>query len=169
MSIFSKTDIPCDCGYLNRSAQDPNSPIEFDAKLKEFNIIHGQHHWRINHCPFCGGTAPESLRKTLFTHVPHEEARRLFALVEPHKTLSGLIAAIGPYDCDEPIGAASGKYEAAGQAPETTVYRTVTFSAMSEVANLSVSLHPDGRVAARSVSGKYLGSPAPIRLSTQDE
>jgi hypothetical protein len=57
----SKTELPCDCGLLGRAARNPQLPVEFDAELNEFNIVHAYGKLRIHHCFFCGGRLPESV------------------------------------------------------------------------------------------------------------
>jgi hypothetical protein len=31
---------PCKCGFLEREANQPDSPIRFDAKLNEYHFVH---------------------------------------------------------------------------------------------------------------------------------
>jgi hypothetical protein len=155
----SKTDLLCDCGYLERASKDPDHPIEFDARLNEFNFVQADGKFRIYHCPFCGGKAPESVRATLFTQVPREEHERLFRIADAWKNLAEVVASIGPPDRDAPMGSWSGQPERDGQAPQTSAYRRLTYTNLSNSADLHFDLHPDGRVASYSVSGKYLGTP----------
>jgi hypothetical protein len=70
---------------LEREANDPDSPIAFDKELNEFNFEYStagterKAQWRIYHCPFCGGAAPESKRRALFASISDAEERRLRA------------------------------------------------------------------------------------------
>jgi hypothetical protein len=156
----SKTELLCDCGYLDRASKDPDHPIEFDARLNEFNFVHAGGRFRIYHCPFCGGRAPESVRAALFSQVSRDEQQRLFRIADASKTYSDVVASIGPPDRDEPIGTRVGKSELAGRPPELVAYRRLTYSRLSESADLHFDLHPDGRIASYNLSGKYLGTPS---------
>jgi hypothetical protein len=158
----SKTDLPCDCGYLDRAAKDPDHPIEFDARLNEFNVIHAGGRFRIYHCPFCGGKAPESIRAILFSQVSREEQDRLFRIADTCKNLDDVVASIGPPDRDAPMGSSVGKPELDGQPPRAFALRRLTYARLSDSADLHFDLHPDGRVASYSVSGKYLGTPGVV-------
>lgn len=51
----SVTDVSCECGYLQRSADDPDVPIEFDQETNEFHFCKGGATLIIYRCPFCGG------------------------------------------------------------------------------------------------------------------
>src|SRR5260221_44437 len=155
----SKTDLPCDCGYLDRASKDPDHPIEFDASLNEFNFIHPGGRFRIYHCPFCGGKAPESVRTTLFSQVSRDEQERLFRIADVFKTFDELVTSIGQPDRDGPMGSRVRKPEADGEAPRTSAFGHLTYVKLYESAELHFDLHPDGRVASYSVSGKYRGTP----------
>src|SRR5262245_4848327 len=90
-TFASVTEEPCECGYLSDAANDPDSPIAFDAELNEYNFQYpspcgggacegDKALLRIYHCPFCGGAAPQSKRDLLFTVISAEEQRRLLRL-----------------------------------------------------------------------------------------
>ena len=153
----SKTDEKCVCEYLERAARNPAHPIEFDPLTNEFQIVHGAGQFIIYHCPFCGGKAPESVRDTLFAHVPDDEQRRLFALSESLKTDAEVVAALGQPDRDDPFGLVVGAPTVNGQSPETTAYRVLTDAKKSDVAELKVHLRRDGAVASVRVAAKYIG------------
>ena len=159
MTSKAKTDRPCDCGALEHVAKDPRVPIEFDPDLREYNIVNASGRTRIDYCPFCGGKVPESLRSTLFAQVSMEEDRRLFALAEGLKTEADLVAALGPPDRDSPMGTLVLEPEADGRPPRASAYRVLRYQGLSDVADLCVDLHPDGRLASRSVLAKYVGPP----------
>jgi hypothetical protein len=159
MSRPSKTDLPCDCGSLDRAAKDPDHPIAFDARLNEFNYVREDAKFRIYHCPFCGGKAPESLRSSLYSQVSRHEQERLFRVADPCRNLQEVIASLGTPDIDVPMGSWEGKPEHDGQASQVSAYRRLTYTKVSDSADLSFDLHPDGRVASYSVGGKYVGLP----------
>ena len=65
---FSVTSKPCTCGFLECQADDPDSPIVFDARLNEYHFEYAspcsdvgcdsaKAQMMIYHCPFCGGAA----------------------------------------------------------------------------------------------------------------
>lgn len=39
-NFSSVTDLPCKCGYLQRSSDDPDVPIAYDERTNEL-VIHG--------------------------------------------------------------------------------------------------------------------------------
>ena len=83
-TFASVTEQPCTCGFLERQADDPASPIVFDARLNEYHFEYpspcaggdcptAKAEMMIYHCPFCGGAAPVSKRASLFTAFTPEE------------------------------------------------------------------------------------------------
>jgi hypothetical protein len=142
---------------MDRAAKDPASPIEFDARLNEFNLVHGPCRMRIYHCWFCGGKAPESLRGTLFARISTEERDRLFALIGEVVTVSALIERFGKPDSDSARGVVIEKPERDGQAPTAEARRVLVYSRLSEVADVRAEVYPDDRVGF-SLQGKYIGS-----------
>src|SRR5437868_3163217 len=94
----SVTEDRCSCGYLERAADDPTSPIVYDARLNEYHFEYlnpcaggecgqAKASLMLYHCPFCGGTAPPSKRDLLFAVIPREEEHRLYKLLGGIKTL----------------------------------------------------------------------------------
>ena len=94
----SVTEQPCTCGYLQRAADDPDSPIVYDPQLNEYDFEYpspcgprecgkASAYLMIYHCPFCGGVAPESKRGRLFAAIPRAEEGRLYGLLRGVKTL----------------------------------------------------------------------------------
>jgi uncharacterized protein DUF6980 len=161
----SKTDLYCDCDYLNRAADSPDLPIQFDERMNEFNFVHpspggGEGHLLIRHCPICGGKAPESKRASCFTSVTREESSRLFALVRGLKTLSEVFAALGEPDRQSDHGTMTVTPEKDGMPGTVEEFRTLEYTTLSDTANLSAKLRPDDRVAGITVYGMYIGEPA---------
>jgi hypothetical protein len=91
---------PCECKWLERADANPKVPISFDFELNEFHLHYPGGQLMIYYCPFCGGTAPESLRDTFFTVITPDEEARLTGLTSDLKTVDALIAAFGPPDHD---------------------------------------------------------------------
>src|ERR1700681_961480 len=85
----SVTKTVCTCMYLGQAADDPRSPIVFDADTGEYQFTYqepectGPSSLVIYHCPFCGGAAPESKRHLRFAVIPAAEEQRLIALLAP--------------------------------------------------------------------------------------
>jgi hypothetical protein len=160
MNLDDKTERICDCAVLVHAAREPRIPIEFDGDLREYNIVLGPSKTRMSYCPFCGGKLPESLRATLFSHVPMEEKDRLFTLVRGLKTEAELLARLGKPDLDRPKGTVTWGPEVQGQPERTVAYRSVIYTQLSTIADLCVDLYPDGGVASCMVLAKYVGPPS---------
>jgi hypothetical protein len=158
VTFASKTDAPCDCGFLDRAAKDPTLPIEFDAELNEFHVVCAQGFMMIYHCPLCGGKAPESLRRDLFQRIPDGEAKRLLGLNRNFKNADEVISALGPPDADQPLGGMEMHPESDGRPPWVTAHRVLVYTHLSEVADLYVSVYPSGGVGF-GLQGKYGGLP----------
>ena len=156
----SKTNVACDCNYLHNAANDPNIPIEFDERLNEFHIVFfisdSESYLLIRHCPFCGGKAPESRRTSLFATITVQEQARLAELTKSLKHLSDVIGALGEPDKDEEAGLMLTRPEKGGRPSETQVYRTLTYTQLSETADVCVTVQPDERVVI-TFNGKYIG------------
>jgi len=59
-NFASVTDVPCTCGVMQDYVANPNVPVVFDEKDKNYFIDHtGTDGVRVcvllYHCPFCGG------------------------------------------------------------------------------------------------------------------
>jgi hypothetical protein len=146
----SVTDEPCACDYLQTAADDPENPIEFDERTGEYQFRYFDQHGRcggmliIYHCPFCGGTAPLSKRKLLFEVVPRTEAERLAELLNPIATFDGAINKFGAPDFDSFTVSQLGEKE--GEPPVTKYRREIRYHHLSEVADICISEHEDGKV-----------------------
>lgn len=103
---------PCKCGFLERQANHPDSPIRFDSELNEYHFIHrtsisGESKMMIYHCPFCGGRAPKSRRSELFHRLTHAEQHRLSELTKDMRTIQDVTVGLGEPDIRQPIGMVS--------------------------------------------------------------
>src|SRR5262245_13189907 len=166
----SVTEAPCTCRYLEHEADDPTSPIVFDAQLNEYHFEYpspcaggdcptAKAQLIIYHCPFCGGAAPESKRDLLFAVIPPEEQRRLHRLFDGMRTLQGVIAALGPPDQDKERGLTFEQPERGAQPPTMRSFRTLQYTRLSETADVEVYADPaEGKVQVMLL-GKYIGSP----------
>ncbi|MDB2687631.1 hypothetical protein N9Y42_10515, partial [Mariniblastus sp.] len=100
----SVTSTPCECGYLERRANDPESPIGFDELVNEY---HFRYEFRgrdsqisIHHCPWCGGTASESCRASLFHDFDQKFCNQIAKKTDSCLTLEDVIAVLGEPDGD---------------------------------------------------------------------
>ena len=134
--------------------------MKFDPRTNEFNIVKGDRSIRIYHCPFCGGKAPESLRPTVFAHVSAEEQERLVLLGTGFESFAQIIKRLGQPNRDDPVGATIGMPAPDGQITQFSSYRVLTYSQLSQVAELQFHLHADGAVARLHVAAKYIGNVA---------
>jgi hypothetical protein len=102
----SVTSTQCDCGYLERSANDAHNPIAFDATVNEYHY-HYKFHGRdaqlmIYHCPWCGGVASKSHRASLFHELKSESCEDVSEKTATCLTLDDVIAVLGQPDEDGP-------------------------------------------------------------------
>jgi len=163
-SWASVTDIPCTCGYLEESAGDPNSPIRYDPDLNEYTIIcdlgsDAQSHTVIYHCPFCGGTVPQSQRDKFFEALTDTEALRLRSLTRGIKSVEDALRILGAPSSDEPVKmppryAWPARRENKSLAP----VRVLTYSGLSDVADVQILVNNDQTVEV-TIAPKYLGPP----------
>lgn len=138
----------CKCGFLQRAAEEPNSHIEFDPKLNEFHITgNGADHLMIYYCPFCGGSAPKSMRSSLFHTLTGAERRRLCELTKNLRTVDAVIAALGQPDIRHAVGLIAGTPERDGKPETTQGYPTMIYSRLSDTANIEVLVYPTDKVA----------------------
>lgn len=169
-TFASVTEQSCACHYLAHAADDPRSPIVFDPKLNEYNFEYtspcsdeacavGKAYLRIYHCPFCGGAAPESKRNLLFAVISPEEQRRLNELLSGIKSVEDAFRVLGTPDHDDPHGLTVQQREREGTAPTRRSYRSLTYSQLSDTAEVILTdYRADGVHVA--LQGKYIGLPA---------
>jgi hypothetical protein len=156
----SVTTVPCECGYLQRAADDSDNPIEFEKDTNEFHFTYAEPSdgnkatLMIYHCPFCGGAAPKSKRDLLFAHVSREERERLATLLKPLKTIEDTLDTLGVPDHD---GYSVTEDQSHGELPPNIVYnRLLRYSGLSEVADVCISECFDGTVRW-TLQGKFIG------------
>lgn len=166
----SVTEKPCTCGFLEQQADDPDSPIVFDALLNEYHFEYpnpctggdcdaAKAQMMIYHCPFCGGAAPPSKRATLFTTFTRGEQRRLYRLFDGMRTLQEVVAALGPPDEDKERGLTIQQPEKEGQAPTLRCFRTLRYIRLSDTADVEVYADQAEDKVQVTLMGKYIGSP----------
>lgn len=154
----SVTAIACERGYLQRSADDPDVPIEFDQETNEFHFSYGGATLIIYHCPYCGGAARKSKRSLLFAAISSEEQERLTDLLRPVRSIRSALRRLGESERDDPGGLWVMRHEKDGQAPTRQRYRTLTYERLSEVADVSIAERADGSIHWHLI-GKALNHP----------
>lgn len=138
----------CDCGVLERMADDPKCPVEFDASLNEYHIAHeGKGYSLIRYCPFCGGSTPKSKRSLLFHRITDVEQRRLCELTKNIRTVQDVTGAFGEPDIQQPIGWVTTTPERDGKPETTKSYPAMIYTKLSEIADVHVTIYPTDRVA----------------------
>jgi len=121
----------CDCDVLQRMADDPKFPIEFDATLNEYHITHaGDGYALIYYCPFCGGS-------TL----------RLSELTKNLRTIQDVTTALGEPDIRQPVGVVTTTPERDGKPEVTRSCPVLIYTKLSDVADIHVTVYPTDRVA----------------------
>ncbi len=145
----------CKCGGLSRMAEDPKNPVEFDPQLNEFHIMQkGDGGYSLIHfCPWCGGRAPQSHRSSLFQRVTAPEQQRLRELTKNLQTEQDVIAALGEPDQRHPGAVRVTAAEREGLPEATRTCNVLTYTRLSELANVNVLVYPTGRVEV-SLQGK---------------
>ena len=158
----SVTDILCTCCYLQRAADDPANPIIFDELTSEYQFtyqepgLEGRSMLVIYHCPFCGGAAPESRRDLLFAAIPTEEEQRLARLLAPVQTLQQAFDTFGPPQMDGYAVERNLRRDDPDNPPTTQRCRELCYTMLSEIADIRITEHPDGRVSW-TLFGKFVG------------
>jgi hypothetical protein len=158
---------PCGCRWFDEAAKNPDIPVVFDSRMNEFHLTHNNDrgYSLFYHCPFCGGRAPESLRKTFFTDVTHEESVRLHNLTKHIKTESEFLDEFGKPDHEFDIGGSMTTAGSDSQPRETFIgARKLVYKQLSDIADVNVQINRYGKLKI-SYSGKYIG---PKRQTEQD-
>ncbi len=136
-------------------AEDPKGPIEFDPQLNEYHITRKSDggYSLVYFCPFCGGKAPKSQRSSLFHRLTDVERQRLSESTKDLRTVQDVIAAFGEPDVKWSVGVTVITPEKEG-APETTQsYPAMTYTKLSDIADVHVTIYPTDRVGI-SFQGK---------------
>ena len=137
----------CRCDWLERAADDPECPVEFDAKLNEYHIVRGPKDFlMIYYCPFCGGGAPKSRRDRLFHRLTDTERRRLVSLTKDMRTVQDVTRAFGEPDIRQPVGTVVTKPERDGKPETAQSYPAMIYRKISKTADVHVILYPTDRV-----------------------
>ena len=138
----------CKCGWCERAADDPKTPIDFDTELNEYHIVRGPDDYLlIYYCPFCGGETPKSKRGGLFHKLTDDERMRLVHLTKEMRTLEEVTRAFGEPELKMPVGTVITTPEKDGKPETTRNYPMLVYTKLSETADVHVTVYPTDRVA----------------------
>ena len=145
------TPYACECGWLERAADDPSVPIGFDSQVNEYYLkagspcsIEGQ--YVIHYCPSCGGSAPPSHRDSLFVVVTPDERMRLQESWSTLRTRDEVLRTWGPPDEEIPDGYGETEPEREGKPSRTVNFDVMRYNNLSETAVVDVVVCAGGRV-----------------------
>ena len=138
----------CKCGYLERGANDPDSPIVFDAQVNEYHFHHKfrgrESQLMIYHCPWCGGVASKSHRDSLFHKFDRDFCDQITEQTKACATIDAIIAKLGPPDDDRFTSVKHN--EQPNVAPRVERLRRLTFHSLSEKMSVSFTQQQDGTI-----------------------
>ena len=144
----------CKCEWLERAADEPKCPVEFDAELNECHLVIGPKDYMIiYYCPFCGGSAPKSRRDRLFHTLTDAEQQRLVTLTKDMHTVEDVTHAFGEPDIRQPVGIVITEQERDGKPETTQSYPVLIYTKLSDIADVHVKVYPTDRVGI-SFQGK---------------
>ena len=156
----SEANYPCECEALILAAEDPDNPIVFDDKFREYQITYrtndGPAHMIVCYCPFCGGKTPGSIRNRFFVRISDEELYRLRRMTKEIKTFDDAKKALGPPDAESVLTVR--KPEGSGKPSSTEEFPCWIYHNLSETAKVRIYEYFQDRVKIR-FEGKYLGEP----------
>lgn len=141
----------CDCGWLERSADDPNIPIGFDPTTNEYYIqMQGlgelQGRALIRFCPNCGGDAPVSKRPELFQPVASQDQIRIRSFADELKTKADVLAKWGKPDEEIPNGYGMPERDNEDHPWRTVHMDVLRYDRIVPTAVVEVIVRPDDRV-----------------------
>ncbi|MGH6644100.1 MAG: hypothetical protein ACRED3_15535 [Bradyrhizobium sp.] len=149
----------CRCGNLERLANDPIWPVNFDATTNAYEITgvteHGPARAVVRFCFSCGGTALESKHDQRFAVITPYELSRLTLLCEGVRTLDDALQKFGSPDDDHPSGMMTRSVsESSGEI--WTAHRMISYRRLSETAVVHFTQKTGGLVGI-SFAAKHLG------------
>jgi hypothetical protein len=140
----------CDCRWLERAANDPSNPIEFDAEVNEYYLRAGKSDAHARHvirfCPWCGGDAPVSHRNRFFEVITPEETIRVTQLWKGLRTRNDVLRAWGLPNEQLPQGYGETEKEEDGKPTRTVYYDVMRYNNLSPTAVVDVILCAGDRV-----------------------
>jgi hypothetical protein len=97
MTGFSKTELPCDCGWLSLAINDPQSGVAYNAAANQIALSG----YPLYHCPFCGGRYPDPSKPMWVPIIPTGEKERLEHLIANLVGRDDILQKLGKPDYDE--------------------------------------------------------------------
>lgn len=142
---------PCKCGFLQREANRPDSPIRFDPGLNEYRFAYLKNTGQeaaimIFHCPLCGGRASNFRRAEPFNSVSDAERHRLSNLTKNLRTVQDVATAFGEPDIRRTMGLDGGSSGAGAGSDTTKFFPVMIYTRLSDTADVHVIIFPADRV-----------------------
>ncbi|MDA1166376.1 MAG: hypothetical protein O3B13_25045 [Planctomycetota bacterium] len=153
----SVTTTVCTCGYLERSANDPDSPFVFDEAVNQYHFTfpfrdRGDAQLMIYHCPWCGGVASDSHRGSLFHDLDPKSCDEIIEKTASCQTLDDVIAILGTPNDDEYTGIKHNEKD--GRSPRVDRVRRITFHNLYD--EMSVSFE---QLVGGSIGSSFIPKP----------
>ena len=157
-TFASVTTKPCACNWPRDVSREPENSVRFDESTGEYEFVTPSGgKLNIYHCPFCGGAMPRSRRAELFAYVSEAEVARLDELTANLRSVDEAVRVFGPPERDMAAGMRERTPARGGQPPRVASYRVLTFSRLSETADVQlIDCGPDD--IRFSYVGKHLGT-----------
>jgi hypothetical protein len=148
----------CRCGTLERMADDPTTPVEFDPSTNVFKLVYENARGSriIRYCFHCGDRAPPSKAPRTFALVSPSEKLRLAELCKDIHTFSDAVRTFGPPDHDYPSGMTRHSTTKEGR-DEWSVQRVFVYSKLSETADVRFT-QSSGELVSLGFWAKPLGA-----------
>jgi hypothetical protein len=140
----------CDCGWLDRAANDPAVPIGFDDRTNEYYVeVRGnggvEGRMLIRYCPSCGGDAPVSKRRQLFHPVSMDDQLTVQQFNGELHTRDDVLAKWGVPD--EEIRGGYAIPESSYEGARTMVFDVLRYNNVLGTAVVDVIVRPDDTVS----------------------
>ena len=152
----SVTTTPCTCGYLERQANNADSPFIFDEAVNEYHFTFTfrdcDAQLMIYHCPWCGGVASDSHRGSLFHDLDSASCNEICKKTASCKTLDDVISVLGTPDEDEYTGIKHKEKD--GKSPRLDRVRRITFHGLYD--EMSVSFE---QLIGGSIGSSFIPKP----------
>ena len=164
MTAFSKTDIPCDCGWLSQAINDSRSSIFYDARQNCICCGTEDGCFILYHCPFCGGAFPDSTKPMWIPIIPPGEFDRLQEMIQNLHDAEGILHRLGVPDYDE-MSYSFGNVNGILQMDKPTApIRNIEYYQLSEFLNVEFYISEDNHLTKRLTI-----KPLSARTLTDDE
>lgn len=145
--ISQKKQERCYCGWLERSAADPASAVNFDAVRNEYHLALSSGAFLIiDRCFVCGGSAPESNARIQLHTIKEGERERLQRLTEKLKTAADVLNAFGEPDLKQPARLITVQPSPNAKPQTAETYPVMTYLNLSQIADVRVTVDPADRV-----------------------